>query len=529
MRTAKKKKSLISYFINLNPKTIQGRLTTGFLTVGFLAFLLTLFISLEWKSVLNEGIYSERVLSTLRTQSLALKAVSDKTFMFSVKGERLQQAESEKLEEEFEASLQALRQVEANVKSAGLKKAVGELAAEAGVFWQAVKKESTQAGFSEASLRRQEAKVREIQVIIDKEQSRTENDIASIQADIFTKFLLYFSLAFAMSSVVGYFIIKNTLDRIRAIKHKLRELEKGDLPAQIANTDDELNTIINAINDVTTNLREIKNFALEVGQGRFDSNVSVFNNQGELGTSLAEMRHSLKQVAAEDKRRAWAAEGYARFAEILRAHNDNINLLCDVIIAELVKYMHVNQGAIFILENQDGEDVLALRGCYAYNKKRFIDKYVHKGQGLVGQTFLEGKINMITEIPKSYISITSGLGEATPRCIVLIPLKVNDVINGVIEIASFEKLSAFELEFLSKVAESIASAISMVKTNEQTKFLLEESRLFAEQVQGQEEELRQNTEELIATQEELTRKLKEAEQEILRLRSNPGSIIEHMI
>ncbi len=514
MQASKKKRSTFAYFINLNPNTIQGRLTTGFLTVGFLSFLLILMTNLEWKSVLTESIYSERVLSTLKSNGATLQAASERGYLLTHTGGLPQQGGKEKWEKEYSASLQELKEVHAKINNGALKKVAAELMVDAEVF----KKEVLSGGDTSGALQKLNKKVAELQAIVDAEQLQTQNAIIEIQDNILLKFGLYFALAFILSSVVGYFIIKNTLDRIRSIKYKLRELEKGNLPEHITNTEDELNTIINAINDVTTNLREIKNFALEVGQGRFDSNVSVFNNEGELGTSLAEMRHSLKQVAAEDKRRAWAAEGYARFAEILRAHNDNISLLCDVIIAELVKYMKVNQGGIFVVEHHEGEEVLTLKGCYAYDKKRFIEKSIHKGQGLIGQTFLEGTISMITEVPEGYIRITSGLGETPPRCIVLVPLKVNDVVNGVIEMASFEKLTPFELEFLGKVAESIASTISTVKTNEQTKLLLEESRLFAEQIQGQEEELRQNTEELIATQEELTRKLREAEQEIHHLR-----------
>ena len=148
---------------------------------------------------------------------------------------------------------------------------------------------------------------------------------------------------------------------------------------------------------------------------------------------------------------------------------------------------------------------MELAACYAWDKKKFLEKKIYKGEGLSGQAWIEGDVIYLTEVPNDYVSITSGLGESNPRSVLIVPLKLNDEIHGVIEMASFKEYDDFEVEFVERIAENIASTISSVKVNERTQKLLEESTLMTEQMRAQEEEMRQNMEELQATQEKIGR------------------------
>jgi GAF domain-containing protein len=104
------------------------------------------------------------------------------------------------------------------------------------------------------------------------------------------------------------------------------------------------------------------------------------------------------------------------------------------------------------------------------------------------------------------VRITSGLGEATPTSLLIVPLLNNGAVEGLLELASFHPFLDFEIAFIRKLAENMASAIATLKVNEKTRRLLEQSQQQAEELRAQEEEIRQNMEEMSATHEEIQRK-----------------------
>src|ERR1035438_7413694 len=133
------------------------------------------------------------------------------------------------------------------------------------------------------------------------------------------------------------------------------------------------------------------------------------------------------------------------------------------------------------------------------------------GEGTVGMCWAEGEPIIMTEIPENYIKITSGLGDANPRSILVIPLKFNEKTQGVIEIASFNAFQEHHVKFAQAVAETMGSVIYNGKINLKTMELLKASKTMTEGLRAQEEELRQNMEEMQATQEEMKRIQEEAE------------------
>jgi len=124
------------------------------------------------------------------------------------------------------------------------------------------------------------------------------------------------------------------------------------------------------------------------------------------------------------------------------------------------------------------------------------------------------------------VRITSGLGEATPTAILILPLKFNDKIYGIIELASFAPIEPHQIVLLEKVAESAASSVATIRINQRTKVLLQQSREQSDRMQAQEEMMRQSLEEIQATAEESFRK----EQEYLaRIAQLEGQLAGHPV
>jgi len=262
-------------------------------------------------------------------------------------------------------------------------------------------------------------------------------------------------------------------------------------------------------------ISQATDFIKNIEQGNLEAEFAFVDHHSQLDKdslsgSLISMRDQMKHIAEQEKERNWATEGLAKFVEILRSNDDNLSSLSDKILSNLVKYLKANQGYLFILNENQSDKNLELTACYAYNKKKYVNKTIAIGEGLVGQCYLEKDTIYLTDVPESFVNIKSGLGESLPKNIIIVPLKMNEEVYGIVEMASFSKIEKYQIEFLEKLGESIASTIANTKVAERTQKLLTDAQVMAEQMRSQEEEMRQNMEELAATQEEMQRKQADA-------------------
>jgi PAS domain S-box-containing protein len=262
----------------------------------------------------------------------------------------------------------------------------------------------------------------------------------------------------------------------------------------------------------------ILSFTEKLINNELDAELSLNDPGDPLGEALINLRNNLKQNTGEQQRRKkeddqrnWVSEGLAKFGDILRGTFDNMEDYAYNILIYLVRYMDANQGGFFLVEQEDGGRTryFDLKASYAYNRRKFADRRIEWGEGIIGTAALEKQSIYMTDLPEGYLEVTSGLGESTPDYLLIVPMVVQDEVLGIIELASFNAFEEFEIGFAESVAENTAITLSSLRSSIRTASLLKESQSQAEALALQEEKMRQSMEQLRQTQEQAA---KQAEQ-----------------
>lgn len=236
-------------------------------------------------------------------------------------------------------------------------------------------------------------------------------------------------------------------------------------------------------------------------------------NEEDMKKTMRELEDSRKKDGA----RNWVARGLSEIIAILQSGNES-SVIFDKVLSALIRYSEMNQGTMFIAtEDDSGKTILQQVSCYAYDRKKYTEKIIEPGNGVIGQVYLEGQLCYMRSVPESFMRITSGLGQATPRYVVILPMKTNTSVEGILELASFQPLDDEHFELFNKLGETLASFIATSRVNNKTRELLHKAQIMSEELKANEEEMRQNLEELTATQEVMARKEHEYQRRIAEL------------
>lgn len=284
--------------------------------------------------------------------------------------------------------------------------------------------------------------------------------------------------------------------------------------ARLNRSNDELGKMADYLTSTIEGLEKKSDFAKEIGAGNYSATLNLLGSEDTLGKSLIDMGTSLRKAQedvekrrAEDAHRQWINEGLANFGAILRQDNNDLKQLAINITRNLVEYLGANQGGLFILNSDNGGDPsFEQLASFAYNRQKFIQKNILWGEGLIGTCAIEKQTIYLTNIPENYITISSGLGEAKPRSLLIVPLNVDDNVLGMLELASFHNFDSYQIDFVEKVAQSIAQTLMSARATIQTAELLSRTQQQTEEMKAQEEEVRQNLEEMEAIKEELEKR-----------------------
>src|ERR1043165_8288193 len=178
-----------------------------------------------------------------------------------------------------------------------------------------------------------------------------------------------------------------------------------------------------------------------------------------------------------------------RFTSMFQGQRDLLTV-CKLVLSELAPLVNAQQGIFYINDAQDGENpVMKLFASYAYRERKSVSNVFHAGEGLVGQCALEKERFVLTNVPNDYIKISSGLGEASPLSIVVLPVLFEGQVKAVIELASFHKFSDIHLAFLDQLTDSMGIVLNTIAATMRTEELLKQSQALAEELQAQQAEL----------------------------------------
>ncbi|MDF2774246.1 MAG: ATP-binding region ATPase domain protein, partial [Geminicoccaceae bacterium] len=322
--------------------------------------------------------------------------------------------------------------------------------------------------------------------------------------------------------------VNTMVDQLNAFADEVTRVAKevgteGKLGGQaevpgVAGTWKDLTDSVNLLaNNLTVQVRSIAEVATAVTRGDLSRQITV-QAQGELDAlknNINQMIANLKGTTEANAEQDWLKTNLAKFSRMMQGQKD-LDTVARLIMSELTPLVQARQGAFFIMQQENGSGAaLRLIASYAYKERKHLNNVWYLGEGLVGQAALEKKPILLTNVPPDYIQITSGLGEAPPKNIIVLPILFEGEVKAVVELASFLPFSQIHQTFLDQLQESIGVVLNMIAANMRTEELLQQSQKLTQELQSQSEELKRQQEELRRSNSELeqqARTLKQSEE-----------------
>ena len=231
-------------------------------------------------------------------------------------------------------------------------------------------------------------------------------------------------------------------------------------------------------------------------------------NISERTKELQSQHNLLIKHQEKEQQQNWINSGIAQINDILSDNKNDFKALSDKVLSKLVKYVNAHFGVLYMLNNsnQNEPPFLELISDYGCSSDVKANKsQIHITTGMLGAAFTENRLMIVNDIPTNYIKIESGLGEAQPTSLLIVPLSVDENVFGIIEIAGFNTFSDLEIDFIKRIALNIANILNNIRINENNLVMIQKYKEQEVLMSEKEEEMRQNFEELQAMQEEFER------------------------
>jgi HAMP domain-containing protein/CheY-like chemotaxis protein/signal transduction histidine kinase len=266
--------------------------------------------------------------------------------------------------------------------------------------------------------------------------------------------------------------------------------------------------------NLTNQVRAIAEVATAVTRGDLSRSIQV-DARGEvsyLKDNINEMIRNLKETTQKNAQQDWLKTNLARFTRLLQGQRD-LQAVTTLILSELAPLVTAHHGVFYMMDSSIEEDErLRMIASYGYRSSRKLPTSFLPGEGLVGQCALEKQRIWLTDVPRDYIVVSSGLGAAPPTNIVVLPILFEQQVKAVIEIASLDRFTETHLSFLDQLMESIGVVLNTIEANSRTESLLTQSQSLAQELQQTNLELAEKARLLSEQNSEVERKNREVEQ-----------------
>ncbi len=268
--------------------------------------------------------------------------------------------------------------------------------------------------------------------------------------------------------------------------------------------------------NLTTQVRAIADVATAVTKGDLTRSISVeaMGEVAALKDNINEMIRNLKDTTHKNTEQDWLKTNLTKFTRMLQGQRDLLTV-ANLILSELAPLVSAQHGVFYLKVDESGDEELVLLGGYAVEKKQ-ADRF-RMGEGLVGQCATDKQRILLQDVPSDYVKINSGLGEGTPKNIVVLPVLFEGKIRAVIELASAQHFSDTHVALLDQLAESIGIVLNTIEANSRTENLLVQSQSLAEELQQTNQELEEKAQLLVAQNKEVEEKNIEIESARLSL------------
>ncbi|MFF4017066.1 HAMP domain-containing protein [Streptomyces sp. NPDC001843] len=290
--------------------------------------------------------------------------------------------------------------------------------------------------------------------------------------------------------------------------------------ARVRDVDGTWRDLTESVNEMAGNLtrqvRAIARVATAVTRGDLNLKIDVdaSGEIQELQDYINKMIANLRDTTIANKEQDWLKGNLARISALMQGRRD-LEDVASLIMSELTPVVSAQHGAFFLaMPLVDGKDMsaeseeayeLRMLGSYGYSMGSMPTSF-RPGEALIGTAAEEKRTILVENAPSGYLKISSGLGEAPPAQVIVLPVLFEGKVLGIIELASFTPFTQIQKDFLNQIAEMIATSVNTISVNTKTEVLLRQSQELTEQLRLRSEELEQRQKALQASNAELEEK-----------------------